>query len=114
MTTRFEPITVNTLVQTQSPGGQFINTPQLKYNGAARVSDVKAEQIQIGDNTRGYIDEANFLMRNTPNAFDIALNQQNYAIGYRNKFYKVKDVKETSDRQFVMVYGQTQLQTENL
>lgn len=114
MTERFRSITINTLQTAQASTGQFVTTPVLLRNGQAKVLDAQSDYIVLEDSTRIYQDRSRFLVRNTLANYDMIINNENYAIGFRGKFYKILEVKETNDQQFLVLMCESQISNEAL
>lgn len=99
---RYENIRINNLTFGKSAFGEQTTTQAKWFDTRALVSDV-SNSLRISEKYRMYQDMTSFLINYTPNAKTIVDNQNLYSITWRNKDWRITDVRETNDRQHVML-----------
>ncbi len=105
---RYENISVNNLTFSNSSFGEQTTVQTTWFDTRALVGNV-ASDVSIADNYRVYQDMINLTLNYTPNMRTIANNQNNYSITYRNKDWRIVNVKESNDRMkvtFMCSYNQ--------
>lgn len=99
---RYENIRINNLTFGSSAFGEQTTNQAKWFDTRALVSDV-ANSLRISEKYRMYQDMTSFLINYTPNARTIVDNQNLYSITWRNKDWRITDVRETNDRQHVLL-----------
>lgn len=94
---RFENVVVNSVTNGVDTIGQYTTTITPLFNTRARVSDVN-NSLRIAERYRAYQELVNLTFNYTPNIKMIVDNQNLYNIRYRNKEWRVTDVRESNDR----------------
>lgn len=100
--TRYENITINEVTNAINTIGEYTTTIEKWFDTRALVSDV-ANSLRISDRYRSYSDLVNFTVNYTPNTKEIVNNQNLYSIGYRGFDWRISDIRETNDRQRVIL-----------
>lgn len=100
MVLRVEQVGINNLTFAKSNLGEQTTTEALWFNTRARTEDVKASE-KITESYRQYDDIVRFVVNYTSNIKSILDNTQAFSITYRTKSWRIVDVYEHIDRQFV-------------
>jgi len=100
MVLRVEQIGVNNLTFAKTAQGDQTTTETLAFNTRARSEDIKASE-KITENYRQYDDIVRLVVNYSPNTKQIVDNQAAFSITYRAKSWRIVDVFEHLDRQFV-------------
>lgn len=99
---RYENIRINSLAFAKSAFGEQTTAITKWFDTRALVSDV-ANSVRISEKYRLYQDLSNFTINYTPNAKLMVDNQDQYSITWRGKDWRITDVRETNDRQRVIL-----------
>ncbi len=99
---RYENIRINSLTFAKSAFGEQTTTIAKWFDTRALVSDV-ANSLRISERYRVYQDMTNFMINYTPNAKTIVNRQDLYSITWRGHDWRITDVRETNDRQHVIL-----------
>jgi hypothetical protein len=94
---RFETVNVNNVSITVDDIGQTVTNISLWFQTRARVMDIK-EALHINKDDRIYSDTAKFVLNNTPNTLQMAINQVGYSFGWRGQDWRISDVYEANDK----------------
>lgn len=98
MVMRYENVTINNVTNgTNSVGDQTTSVaPWFETRG--RVHDI-ANSLRISEKYRVYTDLLSITLNYTPNIRTIVDNQNLYSLTWRNKDWRISDVRESDDRQ---------------
>ena len=99
---RFENISVNNLTFGASAFGEQSITESLWFVTRARVASV-ANSLKISEKYRLYQDLTNFTLNFTPNTKLMVDNQNLYSITWRNKAWRIDNIRESDDRMTVLI-----------
>jgi hypothetical protein len=94
---RYENITVNNVVNNIDSFGQYTTTLTQWFNTRAKVQDVH-NNVHIGKDDRVYANLVKFTLNYTPNTQTIVINQNLYAINWRNQDWRITDCMEANDK----------------
>lgn len=94
---RYENVEVNNVVNSVDSVGQYTTNLEPWFATRARVRDV-ANSLRIADKYRAYQDLVNLTFNYTPNMKKIVDDQDLYSITWRNKEWRITDVRESDDR----------------
>lgn len=97
---RYENISINSLTFGKSDFGEQTTAQTLLFKTRALVHDV-ANSVRISEKYRVYQDLTNFRINYTPAARNIVDNQHLYSLTWRDKDWRITDVRESNDRQWV-------------
>lgn len=100
MVKRFENVEVYTLAFETTAYGDLTTTETLKFTSRPEVYEVK-NNLAITDKYRVYSGLINFTFNFTPNTKDMYENQDDYSIKWRGNDWRIDNVLESNDRQFV-------------
>lgn len=95
--TRYENASVNEVTNGVDSYGEYTTTITPLFTSRALVSDV-ANSLRIADRYRVYQDLVNLTFNYTPAIKRIVDNQNEYSITWRNKDWRITDVRESNDR----------------
>lgn len=95
--TRYENTSVNEVTNGVDSYGEYTTTITPLFTSRALVSDV-ANSLRIADRYRVYQDLVNLTFNYTPAIKRIVDNQNEYSITWRNKDWRITDVRESNDR----------------
>jgi len=97
MPARYQTIRLSTLDRVVDKYGQWKQIPTVGKIIGCEVIDARSDfVVDEKAGTRVYQDLTNFRVRNSALMRDVAINNERYTINWRNKFWKVKDVKESN------------------
>lgn len=97
---RYENISVNALTFAKSGFGEQTTSEALSFRTRAVVHDV-ANSVKISEKYRLYQDLTTFRVNYTPATRHMVDNQNLYSIEWRNASWRITDVRESNDRQWV-------------
>lgn len=97
---RYENIDINNVATTVTSLGEQTVTATKWFTTRAKVADV-SNSLRIADRYRLYSDMINLTVNYTLNTKTIAMNQHAYSITWREKEWRISDVRESNDRQRV-------------
>lgn len=95
--TRYENASVNEVTNGVDSYGEYTTTITPLFTSRALVSDV-ANSLRIADRYRVYQDLVNLTFNYTPAIKRIVDNQNEYSITWRDKDWRITDVRESNDR----------------
>ena len=95
--TRYESIEVKNVVSTTTDMGEQYSTTTHWFDTRGLVHDV-ANSLRISDKYRVYNDLVNITLNYTPNTREMAGNQHQYALIWRDKEWRITDCREHNDR----------------
>ena len=98
---RYENITVNTVTNGVDSIGQYTTTITPWFETRAVVHDV-ANSLRISDKYRVYQDLVNLKLNYTPNTRQMANNQNDYSITWRDQEWRITDCREANDRMSII------------
>ena len=99
---RFENITVNRLTFGVSTFGEQSTTITQWFQTRARVHSV-ANHVKISEKYRVYSDLVDFTLNYTPNTRTMVDNQNLYSIIWRDKSWRIDNIRESDDRMMVVI-----------
>ena len=94
---RYENVEVNSVTNGPDSLGQYTTTITPWFATRARVRDVN-NSLRISDRYRAYQELVNLTFNYTPNMKMIVDDQDLYSITWRNKEWRITDVRESDDR----------------
>lgn len=102
--TRFENIVVNNLAFDESAFGEQSTTQSVWFTTRALVASV-TNSLRISEKYRLYQNLIHFTLNYTPHTKQIADRQDLYSITWREKDWRITDVRESDDRMKVVILG---------
>jgi hypothetical protein len=99
---RFENISINNVINSVDSYGDQTTTIVELFKTRAKISDV-SNTLRIAERYRVYSDLVNLTLNYTPNIRGIVDNQDMYSITWRDKDWRITDVRETNDRMAVVL-----------
>ena len=100
MVKRYENVEVKTVANGVSTIGEQTTTVTNWFTTRGLVHSV-ANSLKIADRYRAYSDLVNFTFNYTPNMKEIVDNQNLYSMYWRNQEWRITEVREHDDRQYV-------------
>lgn len=100
MVKRYENVEVKTVTNGVSSLGEQTTTVTPWFTTRGLVHAV-ANSLKIADRYRAYSDLVNFTFNYTPNMKTIVDNQNLYSMYWRGNDWRITEVREHDDRQFV-------------
>lgn len=100
MVKRYENVDVKNVTNSVNTIGEQTTTVTTWFTTRGLVHSV-ANSLRIADRYRAYSDLVNFTFNYTPNMKTIVDNQNLYSMYWRNKDWRIVEVREHDDRQFV-------------
>ena len=97
---RYENLTVNNVANGVSSLGEQTTTITKWFDTRGLVHDV-ANSVRISERYRAYSDLVTITLNYTPNTKQMVDNQNLYSITWRNRDWRITDVRESNDRQKV-------------
>ena len=97
---RFENITINNLDFTVSEFGEQTTTESEWFQTRAKVQSV-SNSVRVSDKYRVYSDIVEFTLNYTPNTRQIVDSQNLYSLQWKNKSWRIDNVRESDDRMSV-------------
>jgi hypothetical protein len=94
---RYENIEVNTVTNGVDDVGAYTTTTSLWFRTRGLVHDV-ANNLRITEAYRVYSDMVTITLNYTPNVKQMADNQHDYSITWRDKDWRITDIRESNDR----------------
>mgnify|MGYP006294273213 CR=1 FL=1 len=99
MVMRYENVTINTVTNGTNDVGDQTTTITPWFETRGRVHDI-ANSLRISERYRVYTDLLSISLNYTPNVRSIVDNQNLYSLTWRNREWRISDVRESDDRQF--------------
>lgn len=97
---RYENLTINNVTNGVNTIGEQTTTITPWFETRGLIYDV-ANNVRISERYRAYADLVNITVNYTPNTKQMVDNQNLFSITWRNRDWRITDVRETNDRQFV-------------
>ncbi len=98
MVMRYENVVINNVTNGVNEVGQYTATITRWFETRGQVHDI-ANSLRISDKYRVYTDLLSITLNYTPNIRTIVDNQEAYSLTWRNKDWRISDVRESDDRQ---------------
>jgi len=98
MVTRYENLTINDVTNGVNSVGEYTTTVTPWFESRGLVHDV-ANSLRISERYRVYSDLVMITMNYTPNIKKLVDDQNLYSITWRDREWRISDVRETNDRQ---------------
>lgn len=99
MVARYENIVINNVTNGVNGVGEYSTTITPWFETRGLVHDI-ANSLRISEKYRVYTDLLSITLNYTPNIRTIVDNQDLYSLTWRNKDWRISDVRESNDRQF--------------
>lgn len=97
---RYETVIINTVTNGVNNVGEYTTTTAEWFTTRGLVADV-TNTMRISDRYRSYSGMAQITLNYTPNTKLLIDDQEQYSITWRDKSWRIADVKEHNDRQSV-------------
>ena len=97
---RYENLTIGNVVNGTDDFGQYTTTITPWFQTRGLVADV-ANSLRISERYRVYQELVNFTFNYTPNMRQIADDQDLYSVNWRDKDWRITDIRESNDRMSV-------------
>jgi hypothetical protein len=97
---RYENLTIGNVVNGTDDFGQYTTTITPWFQTRGLVADV-ANSLRISERYRVYQELVNFTFNYTPNMRQIVDDQDLYSVNWRDKDWRITDVRESNDRMSV-------------
>ena len=97
---RYENLTINNVANGTNSVGEYTTTITPWFETRGLVSDV-SNSMRISERYRAYTDLVNITLNYTPNTKQMVDDQNLYSITWRNRQWRITDVRESNDRQRV-------------
>lgn len=97
---RYEDITVNQVTNGVNSVGEYTTTITRWFETRGLIHDV-SNTLRISERYRAYTDLVSITLNYTPNTKEIVDNQNLYSITWRNRDWRITDIRESNDRQKV-------------
>jgi hypothetical protein len=98
MVTRYENLTINDVTNGVNAVGEYTTTVTPWFESRGLVHDV-ANSLRISERYRVYSDLVMITMNYTPNIKKLVDDQNLYSITWRDREWRISDVRESNDRQ---------------
>lgn len=95
---RYENLTVNTVSNGVNTVGEQTTSVTPWFETRGLVHDV-SNSLRISEKYRAYADMVTITLNYTPNVKQMVDDQNLYSITWRNRDWRVTDVRESNDRQ---------------
>jgi hypothetical protein len=95
---RYENLIVNTVTNGTSTLGEQTTAIVKWFETRGLVHDV-SNSLRISERYRAYTDMVSITLNYTPNVKQMVDNQEVYSITWRNRQWRITDVRESNDRQ---------------
>lgn len=95
--TRYENLTVNNVTNGVDAVGEYTTSTSPWFETRGLVHDV-ANSLRITERYRVYSDLVQVTLNYTPNIKQIVDDQNKYSITWRNREWRITDVRESNDR----------------
>jgi hypothetical protein len=98
MVTRYENVTINNVTNGVNTLGEYTTTVTPWYATRGLVHDI-ANSLRISERYRVYSDLLQITLNYTPNVKEIVDDQNLYSLTWRDREWRITDVRESNDRQ---------------
>lgn len=98
MVMRYENVVINNVTNGTNTVGEYTTTVDPWFETRGLVHDI-ANSLRISEKYRVYTDLLSITLNYTPNIRTIVDNQEAYSLTWRNKDWRISDVRESDDRQ---------------
>jgi len=98
MVVRYENVVINNVTNGVNDVGEYSTTITPWFETRGTVHDI-ANSLRISEKYRVYTDLLSITLNYTPNIRTIVDNQDLYSLTWRNKDWRISDVRESNDRQ---------------
>lgn len=98
MVMRYENVVINNVTNGTNTVGEYTTTVVPWFETRGLVHDI-ANSLRISEKYRVYTDLLSITLNYTPNIRTIVDNQEAYSLTWRNKDWRISDVRESDDRQ---------------
>jgi hypothetical protein len=98
MVMRYENVVINNVTNGTNTVGEYTTTVAPWFETRGLVHDI-ANSLRISEKYRVYTDLLSITLNYTPNIRTIVDNQEAYSLTWRNKDWRISDVRESDDRQ---------------
>lgn len=95
---RYENLTVNRVTNGVNSVGEYTTNIAKWFETRGLVHDV-SNSLRISERYRAYTDLVSITLNYTPNIKELVDNQDLYSITWRNRDWRITDVRESNDRQ---------------
>lgn len=95
--TRYENLTINDVVNAVDDVGAYTTTVTPWFETRGLVHDV-ANSLRITERYRAYTDLVQITLNYTPNVKKLVDDQNLYSITWRDRDWRITDVRESNDR----------------
>jgi hypothetical protein len=95
---RYENLTINNVTNGVSAIGEQTTTVTTWFETRGLVHDI-ANSLRISERYRAYTDLVSITLNYTPNVKQMVDDQDKYSITWRNRDWRITDVRESNDRQ---------------
>ena len=95
---RYENLVVNTVSNGVSAVGEQTTSVTRWFETRGLVHDI-SNSLRISERYRAYSDLVSITLNYTPNVKQMVDSQEGYSITWRNKDWRITDVRESNDRQ---------------
>ncbi len=97
---RYENLTINNVTNGTNSVGEYTTTITPWFETRGLVHDVN-NTLRISERYRAYTDLVTITLNYTPNTKSMVDNQDLFSITWRNRDWRISDVRESNDRQKV-------------
>jgi len=105
---RYENLTINNITNGVNTVGEYTTTSTVWFETRGLVHDI-ANTLRISERYRVYQEVVSMTLNYTPNIRAVVDNQNLYSFTWRNKEWRIADVRETNDRMratFICYYNE--------
>lgn len=99
MVKRYENVVINNVTNGVNAVGEYSTSISPWFETRGLVHDI-ANSLRISEKYRVYTDLLSITFNYTPNIRTIVDNQNLYSLTWRNKDWRISDVRESDDRQY--------------
>lgn len=99
MVKRYENVVINNVTNGVNAVGEYSTAINPWFETRGLVHDI-ANSLRISEKYRVYTDLLSITFNYTPNIRTIVDNQNLYSLTWRNKDWRISDVRESDDRQY--------------
>jgi len=99
MVKRYENVVINNVTNGVNTVGEYSTTITPWFETRGEVHDI-ANSLRIADKYRAYTDLLSITLNYTPNIRTVVDNQNAHSLTWRNKDWRISDVRESNDRQY--------------
>ena len=94
---RYENLSINNVVNGVNSLGEYTTTTNKWFDTRGLVHDI-ANSLRITERYRAYSDLLQVTLNYTPNIKRVVDDQNLYSITWRNREWRISDVRESNDR----------------